>query len=74
MSTHLKSIKGRREAAYHSWTKTISYKPTTMSITAFYGGKKIGPMIQLTLDSNCIQLTKNQVNQLIETLNTRFNG
>lgn len=48
--------------------KNSIYKVAEMQITSFYGGDKNGPMIQLSLDSSHIQLNKEQVRDLLNTL------
>lgn len=77
MSTHIKTIKARYESTSKS-TATLqpTYEVATLDITRFYGGKLHGAMLQITIQSDniaYIQLTEQQVQELIQTLQDSFN-
>lgn len=77
MSTHIKTIKARYESTSKS-TATLqpTYNIATLDITRFYGGKANGSMLQITIQSDdiaYIQLTEQQVQELIQTLQDSFN-
>ena len=72
MSTELKSIKGRYEDTRNSIKRKVTYDETELLITRFSGGKKNGAMIQLTPEQGYIQLTKDQVKELIVVLQDAF--
>lgn len=78
MSTEIAEIKGRRESYRTSGNMLMSpevkYVSDTISVTRFYGGQTNGAMIQLTLGSShgYIQLTKEQVKELIQILTDCF--
>lgn len=69
MSKELTTIKGRIEIP-DADTKTSKYTDGELYITSFPGGKSEGQMVQLsfTLMEDHIQLTKQQVRDLIATL------
>ena len=76
MSTEIKEITGRCETG--KYTGYIAeYTNATISLTRFAGGKENGTMIQLTIrDARghaYVQLTKDQVNDLQETLKECYN-
>lgn len=76
MSTEIKEIKGRCETG--KYTGYIAeYTEATISLTRFAGGKENGAMLQLTVNGNgrhaYVQLTKDQVRGLQETLKDSFN-
>lgn len=68
MSTELTPIKGRIEIP-DGHTRTSTYRETEILLTSFSGGKN-GTMVQLTLPLGVchVQLTKDQVKDLIATL------
>lgn len=66
MSTELTRIKGRIEIPVSS-EKRSKYEHDEMLLTSFSGGNN-GRMIQITLQANHIQLTSEQVKDLIATL------
>jgi hypothetical protein len=65
MSTELTPIKGRIKV--FSSEKRSKYERDEMLLTSFSGSKN-GRMIQITLQANHIQLTSEQVKDLITTL------
>ena len=70
MSTELGKIKGRYETL--KGAEKIKYKENSIYLTSFYGGKKKGLMLQITIDNpqtTYSQLTKEQANKLINKLN-----
>lgn len=67
MSTELTPIIGRTEFP-HPETMQSTYKEDELLLTSFSGGKENGRMLQLTLIHGHIQLTKDQVKDLIQTL------
>ena len=72
MSTHIKTIKGRYESIKYPRNLTIvEYEEASLDLTRFYGGKKLGRMLQLTITSGetaYIQLTQKQVEELSQVL------
>lgn len=75
MSTEIAEITGRYESGVSSPFKPI-YDESVLYVTRFYGGKKNGRMIQLTIQGDktaYIQLTKQQVAMLSEVLRNCFN-
>lgn len=81
MSTELKSIQGRHEKtelAPQGGYETV-YSHSSMSLTRFAGGPEIGPMLQITLPQHGddyfshIQLTQDQVQDLVDELREHFN-
>lgn len=75
MSTKIKTIKGRYEESTNG-DFTSNYETSKLHINRFYGGKKNGRMLQLTINQpnvGYIQLTQDQVKDLIETLQNSFN-
>lgn len=77
MSTHIKTIKARYESiSKDTPTMQPTYDIATLDITRFYGGKTYGAMLQITVQNNniaYIQLTEQQVQELIQTLQDSFN-
>jgi len=72
MSTTIAEITGRMEGHDHR-TQNPEYVNTYMYINRFYGGKENGKMLQLTNGVNSyIQLTQDQVKNLIEILTNAF--
>jgi hypothetical protein len=69
MSKELGVVKGQREVVDKD-TKSVSHKNSELYVTSFSGGKKNGPMIQLSPDfgTEHIQLKKEQVQELIKIL------
>lgn len=67
MGTELNMLKGRRESIDRT-KREVVYKSAEMNITSFSGGESLGAMIQLSMDSDHIQLTRSDVKQLINTL------
>jgi len=69
MSTSIKTITGRFEG-------TFSYEDSELSLTRFAGGHN-GAMIQVTIwnHKECayVQFTKEQIGDLIKTLQDSFN-
>lgn len=81
MSTELKSIQGRHEKTIlteNSGYQT-EYSESSMSLTRFAGGKELGHMLQITLPQHGdkyfshIQLTQDQVQDLVDELREHFN-
>lgn len=78
MSTEIAEIKGRREIWRTSGNMLMSpevkYAPDTLHVTRFAGGEINGAMIQLTLGAThgYIQLTKEQVKELVQVLTDCF--
>lgn len=77
MSTKLKTIKGRYEHVKSVKERTMEYRPSTLFLTRFSGGEK-GIMLQMTIqqkdgDSAYVQLTRDQVRELILELKGEFN-
>ncbi len=76
MSTEIKhNVTGRYEIIENSATYTPAYKPAEVHLTRFYGGKKSGTMLQLTIQTDqtsCIQLTQEEVKKLIKVLSESF--
>ena len=72
MSTHIKTIEGRYESIKYPRNLTIvEYEEASLDLTRFYGGKKLGRMLQLTITSDetaYIQLTQKQVEELSQVL------
>jgi len=77
MSTNITSIKGRYEANHHNTDKLPIYEVSELNINRFYGGKENGGMLQLTIyngqNEPYVQLTREQVCNLIEALQLAFN-
>jgi len=73
MSTHIDQIQGRREGLCFEKYEP-DYVPTYMHLTRFYGGEPNGSMLQLTISNpeGYIQLTKQEVKDLIEILQNSF--
>ena len=73
MSTEIGKVKGRVEETHYP-DYTVDYSKSKMYVTRFYGGKKNGPMVQLTLnmDKDYIQLTKKESKKLRKLLKKTF--
>lgn len=76
MSTTIKEIKGRYEVAMRKSHNLPEYLPSTLSLTRFFGGKKKGAMLQITIhggySSSYVQLTQKQVKKLAKVLQDSF--
>lgn len=74
MSTKIKTIKGVKESGFGT-VFTPELIPTSMEITRYYGGKRNGRMLQLTVSNGdgYIQLTQDQVSELARVLMDSFN-
>ena len=76
MSTHIKTIKGRYKSIEYPRNLTVvEYEEASLTLTRFYGGKKLGRMLQLTITSDetaYIQLTQKQVKELSRVLSQCF--
>jgi len=76
MSTEIKEINGRCESGNYRGNLP-RYTNATISLTRFFGGQPDGAMIQLTIQDKdghaYVQLTKDQVNDLRETLQDCYN-
>ena len=68
MSTELPTVIGRVESTRDSATMTVTYSDKDLLLTRFYGGQENGMMIQLSLDEEHVQFTKDQVLHLIAVL------
>ena len=71
MSTEIKKITGRYEVIGSSNTFEPAYKDSELYITRFFGGHKLGEMIQLTIsgdNTSYVQLSKKQVEELVDVL------
>ena len=68
MSTELTPIKGEYEVIVDREKREVAYSQTEMNVTSFWGGTQRGPMIQLAPQNRFIQLTKDQVIDLIGVL------
>lgn len=66
MSTELKSILGRVEVPDTKLARS-NYHSGQMDIVSFSGGTQ-GPMIQVSISDSHLQLTRDQVKDLIKTL------
>ncbi len=72
MSTNIAEIIGRMENYDHK-NKDVTYINKYMYVNRFYGGEKEGRMLQLTTGVNSyIQLTQDQVKDLIKVLTNAF--
>ena len=75
MSTQIKKITGRFAEEHHA-DFTVDYGESNIYLTRFYGGDKYGTMIQITIsnpkDTSYVQLTKEQVKELADVLNSAF--
>lgn len=75
MSTEIKQITGRFEGS-HGKDFKVHYWDSMISLTRFAGGKENGAMIQVTISNSLenayIQLTKEQVMELSETLKDSY--
>ncbi len=67
MSTTLGIIKGRQEIPQKGIMKS-NYKDSELVLTRFSGGTKNGTMLQISTENDHIQLTVQQVRNLIDTL------
>ena len=76
MSTHIKTIEGRYESIeYPRNLAVVEYENASLELTRFYGGEKLGRMLQLTITSDeiaYIQLTQKQVKELSIVLSQCF--
>ena len=78
MSTEIKQMTGKREVYFKGMEKT-RYADSTLTLTRYWGGKKKGRMLQLTVSSDFgggaeyIQLTEKQVGKLVKVLSNVFN-
>ena len=76
MSTHIKTIEGRYESTEYPRNLTVvEYEEASLTLTRFYGGEKLGRMLQLTITSDetaYIQLTQKQVEELSQVLSQCF--
>lgn len=77
MSTEIAEIKGYVQKHVDSKDNkfpNVKFVYSTLHITRFYGGEDNGSMIQLTpsYGQDYIQLTKEQVNELIQVLTDCF--
>ena len=74
MSTEITEIKGRYEV--RTKCEKTSYDDCCIHINRFYSGRIHNRMLQLTINGNTngyIQLTKEQVKELIQALKDSFN-
>ena len=74
MSTDIAEIKGVYEVMKRSDTLTPEYSKAEMALTRYWGGEN-GAMLQLTIQSDriaYIQLTQEQVKELIQVLQDAF--
>ena len=69
MSVHLKSIKGEIEDVINSTPDEPKYIDITLSLNSFWGGTRKGTCIQLTLETEYIKLTKDEIILLRDELN-----
>lgn len=70
MSTEIGEIKGRVEGIPYS---KIDYVDSAIHLNRFFGGQKNGAMLQITAPyPGYIQLTKEQVKELIVMLQNSF--
>jgi len=67
MSTSFGSIHGRKECP-DEMRRESYYIPHELHITRFAGGVDVGTMLQLTIGSEHIQLTSDQVRDLLIAL------
>ena len=76
MSTHIKTIEGRYESIKYPRNLTVvEYEEASLDLTRFYGGEKLGRMLQLTVTNDetaYIQLTQKQVKELSIVLSQCF--
>ena len=77
MSTEIGQIEGRFEEVESVEKRTVRYRPCTLYLTQFSGGEKNGVMLQMTIaqengESAFIQLTRDQVRDLVATLKEEF--
>lgn len=78
MSTDIGTIQGRFERVKSVSESTVEYRPSELHLTRFSGGEKMGVMLQMTIqqkDGNMayIQLTRDQVKELVVKLKEEFN-
>ena len=72
MSTELGSIEGRHEVVLDARKRLFEYRPSTLHLVRFSGGPK-GVMLSLAVQQSDgvwadVQLTKEQVKELVDTL------
>ena len=76
MSTHIRIVKGRYESIqYPRNLAVVEYEEASLELTRFYGGERLGRMLQLTITSDetaYIQLTQEQVEELSIVLSQCF--
>jgi hypothetical protein len=63
MSTNIATIDGVREACVPH-KQEVLYVPQSMNITRFWGGKKNGIMLQLSISNSYILLNAKQIEEL----------
>lgn len=73
MSTELGSIEGRHEVVLDERKRLSEYRPSTLHLVRFSGGVKNGVMLSLVVQQSDgtwtdVQLTKEQVKELVNTL------
>jgi hypothetical protein len=74
MSQELKTIQGRVERVVSVTQRTVDYKDSQLYMTRFSGGTLHGTMLQLTLPLGVdhIQLTRDQVAEMVKELQKEF--
>lgn len=72
MSRHLITVQGHEERPNFA-DNTVEYYPNYLSVTTFYGGEGRGTCIQISLDNNHIQLTRDKVLSLKDELEDWLN-
>lgn len=66
MSTTFTVIEGRKESGKLKGNMIPDYEPETVYFNRFWGGKE--PMLQITIGMEYVQLTGQQVDELVKTL------
>lgn len=67
MSTELLLLRGRRENIDKE-KRDVYYSSAEMNVISFSGGATLGAMIQLSIGSDHIQLTKEDTKRLVHAL------